>query len=159
MKLHIGSGEHYADMWLNVDIDPQWRTDLVADALELPCMFDANTFTHVYMGHFLEHIVYDEIPDVIGAILAVSTPSVRIAVVGPCYDLAKVYAPDLLYNIAERGDTGPGDHRWTATTALTCEALENSGLRVTGVPVSAITRPEWPNPSTAEWQCAFLATP
>lgn len=158
MKLHLGSGEHYYPGWVNVDCDPQWRTDLCCHAEALPDYYDIDTFTHVYLGHFLEHVPYDDIPAILGTVDACCTAEVRIAIVGPCYDLARIHEPGLLYNIADRGETGPGAHRWTATAELTRQALEAAGLSVQAVPVTSITRPEWPNPSTALWQCAFLCT-
>ena len=157
MKLHLGSGEHYYDGWVNVDVDDQWPTDVTARAQDLPQLFAAESFDRVYLGHVLEHLPFDDIPGILGAVLAVCTAAVQIAVVGPAYELAEIHAPELLYNIADRGETSPGAHRWTATTALTRQALEDSGLAVLEVPVAAITRPEWPNPSTAVWQCAFFA--
>lgn len=160
VKLHIGSGSHYADGWLNVDCDPQWRVDILAKAEALPAYYGRGTFTHVYMGHFLEHIDFDHIPTVIEHILYSCTPDVQVAVVGPCLDLATATGQDegLLAAIRYQGKTGPGEHAWTATTDLTRQALTESGLNAIQVPVNTITKPAWPNPSTAEWQCAFLAT-
>lgn len=159
MKLHLGSGEHYygAPSWVNVDCDPIWPTDLLCLAEDLPQHYGPDTFDALYMGHFLEHLEYDRIPQILGPVLQTCTQDVRIAVVGPCYDLAAIYEPGLMYNIRDRGETTPGAHRWTATAELTMKALESAGLQVQAVPVTSITRPEWPNPSVAPWQCAFLA--
>lgn len=158
MRLHIGSGPHYADGWLNVDCDPQWRVDVVAFAEDLPGMYPAGTFTQVYMGHFLEHLEYDSIPGVVAAVLECCTEDVRIAVVGPCYDLAIATGHTEMLGAIRAGSwAGPGEHAWTATADLTERALLNSGLAVRQVDVTEIVKPEWPNPSTVEWQCAFLA--
>ena len=157
-RLHLGSGEHYTPGWFNVDVDPIWPTDLLCDANDLPGYCAAGTFTHLYLGHYLEHIPYGQIPAMMERVLTVCTPDVKIAVVGPCYELAKVHAPELLYNIADRGETSPGSHRWTATAAATRRILIQCGLHPRTVPVAEISKPEWPNPSDAKWQCAFLCS-
>lgn len=160
MKLHLGSGSHYAHGWLNVDVDPQWHTDVVAKAEDLPTLYGQDTFTHVYMGHFLEHVEFTHIPALIDAVLQTCTQGVQIAVVGPCLDLAIAtqQSESLLDAIRFQGKTGPGEHAWTASARDTELALRLSGLNPTQVDVASITPPEWPNPSTASWQCAFLAT-
>lgn len=91
-RLHLGSGEHYTPGWFNVDVDPIWPTDLLCDANDLPGYCAAGTFTHLYLGHYLEHIPYGQIPAMMERVLTVCTPDVKIAVVGPCYELAKVHA-------------------------------------------------------------------
>lgn len=52
--------------------------------------------------------------------------------------------------------TGHG-HAWTPTTDLTREALELGGLtNVATVPIVGVSKPAWPNPSTAAWQTAAM---
>ena len=156
-RLHIGSGEWPYPLWINVDIDQSNRTvDLHADAAHLP--FPGETFTHVYCGHFWEHIVWDDIPGIWQEIRRVSTGDALFCIVGPAMDRAlNMQVPGWLLEAIEAHGTGPGAHMWTATTALTRQAIELGGLIAKEVPVAQIIRPDWPNPSQVDWQCAFLA--
>lgn len=157
MKLHMGSGTHYAPGWVNVDTDPTLQVYVLADIFALP--FKDGIATHVYLGHVLEHLPYERVPEAIAEILRVSTADVRLAVVGPCMDLAlATQQPQwLLDQIVEHG-TPPGGHAWTPTAELTRAVLEASGLVAEQVHITQVAKPEWPNANSwDDWQCAFLA--
>lgn len=163
-RLHIGSGTWYADGWVNVD---SWgdfgecrAPDVVADASDLP--FPDDYFDQIYMGHFLEHIPLDVIPVVLAELHRVAKPDCRVAVVGPCMDLAVAQnSPDWLLDAIREtpGETSPGSHKWTSTGAKTQAILESCGMDVRRVGITDIHQPDWCNPNhTAIWQCAFFAS-
>ena len=52
-KLQIGCGYDNFEGYINVDIDPNSKADLICDANRLP--FDSNYFTEIYAHHSLEH--------------------------------------------------------------------------------------------------------
>lgn len=54
LKLNIGSGTDYRPGFVNIDSNPRAKTDLCADATELP--FAENSVDYVMMRHSLEHI-------------------------------------------------------------------------------------------------------
>lgn len=161
MNLHIGSGDHYAEGWLNVEIDQTWRADVYASVFALP--FADNRFDRIYMGHFLEHIEPDQLPAAFAELRRVSTADCVTAIVGPCHDKAvAMYGREsnLVKQIAITNpiDTHPGGHKWTATTANTLDVIEACGMLAMEVDVASIRQPEWPNPAPDQaWQCAFLA--
>jgi hypothetical protein len=158
MKLTVGSGDHYAPGWVNIDVADQRPLDVRGDMLALP--FRAATFEQIYLGHVLEHIPWKQIPGALHELRRVARGDARIMVVGPCLDLAVRSGQPrwLLDAIVAHGD-GPGGHAWTPTAHLTRLALEAGGLpRVAPVPVAEVVPPAWPNPSRAEWQCAFAAS-
>jgi hypothetical protein len=160
-KLHIGSGPWYAEGWTNVDVEAVsgFRgPDIYASVLDsLP--FEPDYFDQLYMGHFLEHLTSLQIPVALANLRRVCAPTCRIAVVGPCMDLAVAQGSPsgLIEAIRAHGDP-PGGHMWTATGAKTQAVLEEAGLIVDRVEIGDIRQPEWCNPNhTALWQCAMFA--
>lgn len=157
-RLHMGSGVHYAPGWLNVDSAIQDRQDMHADVYDLP--LPDNYFLRIYLGHFLEHLEFDRIPDAMRELVRVATPDAVFGIVGPCYELAlETNQPQwLLDDIIAHGPP-PGGHAWTATAQLTRKVLEQSGLIVTPEPLGHLCQPNWPNPDhMSNWQCAMTAT-
>lgn len=163
MKLTIGSGPHYAPGWVNLDVAslPEWKTppDVLASVYDMP--FEDGTFSKIYLGHVLEHLMWATLPKALAEVRRVAVPGAEVVAVGPCIELARqTKQPQWLLDaiIAREGSEGGFEHAWTPTAALTQEALEIGGLRqVKLVSVSEIRKPEWPNPSNALWQCAVKA--
>lgn len=56
LYLNIGSGQRpFKAPWTNVDVNPKWRPDVVADADSLP-MFEAGSVGVVVLHHCAEHM-------------------------------------------------------------------------------------------------------
>ena len=56
--LNLGSGKNFKpDCW-NVDINPKFKPDLVADMIKLKC--DKNVFSKVFMHDVLVHVTFAE---------------------------------------------------------------------------------------------------
>lgn len=164
MKLNIGCGEHYALDWVNVDAyrgaagaHPQ--PDLVASATDLP--FKDGIATHVFCGHVLEHLRYDdELPVALPEIRRVLTPDGRLMVIGPDIDLTREHEPVLIDGVVHGGQRWPGDeHQWESTGALTLEAVRHAGFNA--APINLADIPDmWPVVDrTAAWQFALVAQP
>ena len=60
MKLNLGCGTDYKEDFINIDIDPRVRPDIVRN-VENGLPFSDNTIDEVYTKHFLEHILPDKI--------------------------------------------------------------------------------------------------
>jgi hypothetical protein len=124
--------------------------------------FEDDYFVKIYLGHILEHLVWERVPEALAEVRRVAKPGAQIMVVGPCIHKAvATKQPDWLFDaiIARPEAEGGLNHAWTPTEAFTFEAMENGGLdNIQVVNIAAVTRPEWPNPSTAPWQCALKAT-
>jgi len=54
MKLNLGCADIKKEDWLNVDLDPLTKPDLIADALNLPYL--ENSVDEIYAGHLVEHL-------------------------------------------------------------------------------------------------------
>lgn len=160
--INVGSGQHYAKGWLNVDVIPTdkgQQPDLLIDILDFPFVFAEHEFKKAYVGHVLEHIAWDDLPQVIGCLAYVAK---TVMVVGPCIHLAEVTGQpqELIDGIRapEDPDDHPWGHKWTPTEGLTAAAIREAGYEPHIVPVGNVKRPEWPNPSTAAWQTAMWFT-
>ena len=56
--INIGSGQHYADGWLNTDIIPTDKgrqPDMLIDIHDFLDTFEKHQFKKAYVGHVLEH--------------------------------------------------------------------------------------------------------
>jgi SAM-dependent methyltransferase len=166
--LTVGSGPHYANGWINLDLNthPDWepanggkgQPDILASVFDMP--FENEEIDRVYLGHILEHLEYDKIPDALREVKRVTKPGGEIMVVGPCHDKAKrLNVPDdLMHAIEAHGFDGTGfGHEWTPTTKLTLEAVQIVFPKAQVVNITDVTKPKWPNPSQAGWQCAVQA--
>jgi SAM-dependent methyltransferase len=139
VNVNIGCGPYTPRGWINVDRDPQYTPDVLADSWDLP--FGDGTVGCVYCGHVLEHMTYeDEAPRTLREIRRVLAPGGRLLVVGPDYDLATTtmvdplgrpwhadeYTLDTITNRRPEGEPeSPGWHQWTATETNTAELVRS----------------------------------
>ena len=163
--LNLGSGPHYAEGWLNVDLhDPPEgcrSPDYFASVFDLTEHFPEDSFVAAYLGHFLEHLEWSRIPEALAQVRAVCRPGASVMAVGPClYRAISTNQPRAILEaiVADPRQALDGHgHAWTPTTDLTREALEAGGLlHVATVPIVGVTKPAWPNPTTAPWQTAAM---
>lgn len=165
MNLHIGSGNHPSNLpgWVDLDLGLYEDTPptVFGSAFHMP--FPDDTFDRVYMGHFLEHLRWeDELLDALTEVKRVTRPGGTVMVVGP--DIGKAVAtnqPSWLLEAIIGGAPAdsPGGHQWVATEGLTVLAMVRGGLtNVVPTDVAGVARPDWPNVSQAPWQCAVTAT-
>ena len=161
--LNVGSGPHYAPGWVNIDVavreEESPPPDVVVDIFNLGSVFPPRIFQKAYVGHVLEHLEYDLVPQALSTIARHLVPGGTIMVVGPCILKAVEtrQPPSLIQAIVAdpRQRFDPAAHSWTPTTALTLEAMRAAGLEgVRECPVAQVSKPGWPNPSTAAWQVA-----
>lgn len=159
MKLNLGSGQWPTDLpdWVNTDLP--WEgvkpPDVWGDAFDLP--FPDNTFEAAYVGHVLEHVEWDLIPVFLGELRRVLKTPALVMFVGPDIERARETGqPQSILDAITDLNGGPGGHKWVATEALTVEAVERGGFAAVPWPIANIAPPDWPNPTTAPWQCAVL---
>ena len=55
LKLHLGCGKHYIDGYTNIDIDPQFKLDVVDDVVALK-KFENSTVDVIYACMVMEHL-------------------------------------------------------------------------------------------------------
>lgn len=163
--LNVGSGPHYADGWCNTDILPAPKgtrdPDVLADIFNYGETFKPGSFDKAYIGHVLEHIPLDLTISAVQHIASTVKTGGRVMVVGPCIDraIATGQPESLLDAIRYHPDKPqhPWSHAWTPTEQQTFDIMDAAGfIEVQIVPISTVTKPEWPNPSTSEWQTAVV---
>lgn len=177
--LHVGSGPHRTEGWINLDLNnhPSFdvvnggkgQPDILGSVFDIP--FEDNTMDKCYVGHLLEHLKFELAPEAVKEMRRVLKPTGTICIVGPCMDKAiATNQPQWLLDEIPVGWNAENDpegfpHLWTATTDLTRQVLELGGLSgIIEVGIETIHLPEWCNTATSDprggagmWQCAFLA--
>lgn len=163
-KLNLAHGEHPTELpgWVNADLvwdGVRWAgTCAAADAFRLP--FADASFEAAYLGHFLEHVWWKDLPALMAELERVLVPGATVMVVGPAIERAVEQGePDWLVDAVVGAGVGPGAHKWIPTEELHAIALEQAGWTVNVIDVQDARPPEWPNPAhQARWQCAMTAT-
>lgn len=157
--INVGSGQHYAEGWFNIDAIPTDKgkqPDMLLPIEAFMEVFPEKAFKKAYVGHVLEHIRWVDVPFVVENLAWVAE---KIMVVGPCLDKAIARGePQSLIDAMrapEIFDYHPWSHKWNPTERATAEAIETAGYEPHIVDISTVKKPEWPNPTTAGWQCAM----
>lgn len=166
MRLNIGCGNHYANGWVNVDIDStdDVHPDVVADVTAgLP--FPDGLFYRIYLGHVLEHIDQAAVPRALGECRRLLASGGVIAVVGPDCDCADRMLATGEINGDERRKIVEGAgrwahdvHLWRCTGDVVAGYLEAAGFAATRVEVRDLVNTEWPLVADVTWQFAMFAT-
>lgn len=87
VRVNLGAGDLKRIHWINVDIDPSVKPDLVADALDLSAHFKPGTVDEITAFHCFEHLTPTQAEEAIdhwksllkpGGILAVVTPDFKV---------------------------------------------------------------------------------
>jgi hypothetical protein len=154
-KLHLGSGTEYRPGWVNVDIDPACRPDVVSPAERLDG-FEDGTAAVIEACHLFEHLTFDEAQAALAEWHRVLRPGGELYLEMPDFeqcvrllgqhfdaaghDLAMVgiygWAPD----IAQWGHTQV--HKWGWTKTTLSEALGAAGFGdIEFLPVTQTMRP------------------
>lgn len=83
LLLNIGCGDDIKPGWVNVDSysGPGVTPDVVADVRRLP--FEDCSASHVFLGHMLEHVKWQEVPRALTEVRRVLEPTGQLLVVGP----------------------------------------------------------------------------
>lgn len=59
-KLNIGCFYMYIDGWINIDVNPKCKPDLVCDVREIDSKFEENSVDIILLSHTLEHLYLEE---------------------------------------------------------------------------------------------------
>lgn len=169
MKLNAGSGRHYVDGWVNMDVDEGFPLDVKADLTAIP--LPDESVDMIFAAHLLEHLDYWEtLPLVLAEFARVLAPLGELCVVGPDIERAVLMGeprPLLELIVAWPDDfnvgrwpvkSPPAGHAWTASSGFVVRALEFAGFTCTpytGV-LGELQGLGWPLDNTADWQNAFV---
>jgi len=158
----LGNGEGYARDWVNVDHEScPFKHDETVD-LNGPLPWPAQSITHVYAGHILEHLAPERCETLLAELLPLMVPGGQIMVVGPDVELVARYGHGTAHTMEEilhGSKRWPGDeHQWKCTTELVMKLLADAGWHdVTDVGIEHVPI-GWPvMDRTVRWQLAVSA--
>ncbi len=133
MKVNLGSGDRYAEGWINVDhAGCPHRKDLEVD-LTGPLPWDHLTLHAVYLGHVLEHLTEDQCWTLLGRLRICIHPQGSLMVVGPDVKRAQAMAETgtlevTMDSLKHGASRWPGDeHQWECSQSRVVELLHESG--------------------------------
>ena len=158
MRLNIGSGEHRAAGWVNVDVWPDTKPDKVADVRDLP--FADNSAQSIYCGHVLEHVPFQDIPRTCAELRRVLAQDGQLCVVGPDCDrvLTDPEWESLIDSCEHGAGRYPSDHHlWRSTGKVMLRELLPFFPDAVEIPVADVDRDVWPLVDDPGWQFAIVA--
>ncbi len=83
MNINLCSGQHpFPKPWVNVDIQPRWNPDVVADGASMP-MFTDNSADMIVIEHGLEHFGCGEADAMLGECWRIIKPGGSLIVTAP----------------------------------------------------------------------------
>lgn len=178
MKVNIGCGPHRArSPWINVDrvylpgdIEPDivnesgWPADLIGNG-HIP----ERSVSHVYLGHVLEHVPWDDVPTFLRSLLPMMADNGQVCVVGP--DVmraidgykAGTVARSLVIACLEGPNPQIDDlasvhdgarHQWNSTEERVMQALTGAGFEFVEACRPRDLDAVWPLVAPPDWQCA-----
>lgn len=159
MKINLGCGEFRAEGWVNVDIynGDGPLPDIVASAYNMP--FDDNSVTHLYAGHFLEHIALEDLPLILTEIKRILTLDGEVMFVGPDLTRAEENWPEMIAPILNGEGRWHGDaHLWESREETILDLLEKENWEASAIPIADVDI-KWPVTSYIGWQYAISALP
>ena len=175
MHINVGCGPFRAPYpWVNIDvihIDNHIEPDVVVHSM-WPEFWDMAGFTKVYLGHVLEHIQWERVPDFMHQLLDKCEVGAEICVVGPDIlkflslwkddqmewsDVAGAIEHHLSFQSA--GTWDGARHQWNCYEERLLEVLTFSGLEYAHpVPVVEGQLKDWPVTSFVNTQCCVIGT-
>ena len=175
MHVNIGCGPFRAPSpWVNVDItriEGHIEPDVVVPSM-WPADWELTGFTKVYMGHVLEHIQWERVPEFLQQVLDKCEPGAEICIVGPDIWLflslwkqgkitkqAVAGAIEHHYSFQDAGMWDGARHQWNCYEDRLINIATYAGLNdVTAVPVEEGHLRDWPVTSYVDTQCCVIAT-
>ncbi|MFH1500744.1 MAG: methyltransferase domain-containing protein [archaeon] len=92
--LNLGSGFWYREGWINIDVDPKWKPDILCD-VENGIPLEDNSIEKVYIKHVLEHIQPKKFAYVIQEIHRICKNKAKIKIWVPYFSCSITYkTPD-----------------------------------------------------------------
>lgn len=157
VAVNLGSGDHYQEGWVNVDLPGNGvRVDVAHDITErLP--FDDGSVDRVYMGHVLEHVDFDQLVPVLGEVRRVLVPGGEGCIVGPDVgNTLRLGMNNILSIVLYGARRWDGDtHLWTSTGEAHYFAALVAGFAARLIMPEEVPD-DWPVVSRAAWQFAVM---
>ena len=82
MRVNLGCGQAYMEGWVNVDEMPEVKADVYANAFEF-VQDHGPEIQELYMGHFLEHLLPNEVRALLQLVVLRLPPGATVSAVTP----------------------------------------------------------------------------
>lgn len=132
--INLGSGQKpFEKPWVNIDINPHWNPDIVADGAHLP-MFEDNSVDVIVSQHCIEHVGLGEFDATIRESHRILRPGGSLIITTPdLYELCQAWMNgkinDYIFCVNLYGAYmgHPADnHRWLYTGKTLAHALRSA---------------------------------
>jgi predicted SAM-dependent methyltransferase len=149
--LNVGCHDIHIEGFINVDIDPAMKPELVADARTLSTVVEPNSVDFIYCGHLLEHFSVSDSILVAKEMLTVLRPYGTLCCVVPDFrKAAKMHIDQAQYAII-----ADGCHKRLYDEDSLRQSLLDAGF---GTVVNTVTQQMGYCPfKEVEWQSACVA--
>ena len=133
-RLNIGSGQRpFGPGWTNVDINPRWNPDVLADAASMP-MFEDATADLIVAHHVIEHVGLGEFDGAVRECHRVLRPGGSLIITTPDLDALvrgwiEQRLTDYLFCVQLYGaymDNEADRHKWLYTKQTLAKAVGNA---------------------------------
>jgi predicted SAM-dependent methyltransferase len=152
--LNVGCHDIHIEGFVNVDLDPAMKPDLLADATKLLEIYDPGTVDYIYCGHFLEHLDLEVGMKVVQDFYSLLRPYGVVVAVVP--DFSKCGA-NMAIEERERIIFAEGTHKVLMNSARLKDYFRKAGfLTVLNPSLGQDNLPHCLFPQV-EWQSAILA--
>lgn len=138
IKLNLGSGKDYRPNWINIDVLPKMKPDLVHD-LQNRFPYQDNSVDYVLAQDILEHFIRDDAENFLKEIYRVLKPGGALEIRVPDIQaLIKIYSESLadfiLFTYGETDETGVwGSHKYGYTKDSLAVFLKIIGFEIISI--------------------------
>jgi len=89
-RLNLGSGNEYRQNWVNIDVDPKWKSDILWD-IEKGIPLEDSSIEEVFIKHVLEHIDPRKFSFVMSELARVCKNNAKIIIYCPYFSCSITY--------------------------------------------------------------------
>ena len=167
IKINVGCGPFRAEGWINTDLveTDTIKPDVIDSDLS---SFDDEYADQIYLGHILEHIVWEEVPQFIDEVYRVLKPGGVLCIVGPDIwraliqwkkgELSKKDLDTILEGNYGLNVWDGTRHYWNSSLERTLTVLDSNKWSIRQVGITGRELDQFPVVSRVQWQFGILAT-
>lgn len=159
IKINLGCDIWHISNFINIDINPKVKPDLVLNALDIPKHFENNTVSFIYAGHFFEHLEIEESLEVMEICFKILKPHGCLLSIVPDWRKTAELETD---DAADKIVMANGDHKILMSSERLSKMLLKSGFKLVQEihdlnQVPYLLVPDVNNPKPELWQTAFIS--
>lgn len=156
--LNFGCNEFRLPGFINIDIDPVNKPDMIMDIMDIESKFQQNSVDFIYAGHFFEHISSQNGELLMKKVHNILKPFSSIVITIP--DYTKASATETIED-AERIILNHGNHVSLYNLDRLSRIAKHAGFKLyTEVELDRVPwmiLPAGLNPMPEKWQTSFIA--